>query len=350
VKTHAQAVLKKYDDGINIFEPLDNPNSDDKITVKDAKREGESIARKKSSERILRSTARRNGSKEDRNKSDKSNLLKKSAQPLSPVPAGESTLEKGRKQRNNPDPQKKQATSPSRKRTRGELSDDGSQRSSSPAPAGQTTLENDKKTRFSNFTPEEDAIIMDVVQNSSEQPFNKWVKLAKKLPGHNAKRIRERWINKLDPRICHLPFTDKEYLLLWESYRTFGKSWVKISARAFHFARSENQLKNAFYCAAFRKVVEEKFGHDALPMGIAEKRKPRESLKHLTSKEKEQRRRELKRAAMKRFHDRRKARIESMQEQIAALQVENERLHLSMEHETAAPAMQGTVLSCDGKI
>jgi hypothetical protein len=117
--------------------------------------------------------------------------------------------------------------------------------------------------RKGNWTEEEDRFIMQSVQSSSEQPFTRWSELAHRMPGRHGKQIRERWVNHLDPNINHLPFTKDDDLLLWNATKEHGKKWVEISAKYFKNARAENQIKNRWYSAAFKKFVAETFGPDA---------------------------------------------------------------------------------------
>ena len=101
------------------------------------------------------------------------------------------------------------------------------------------------------------------VQTSAEQPFTRWSELAHRMPGRHGKQIRERWVNHLDPNINHLPFTHEDDMKLWNATKEHGKKWVEISAKYFKNTRAENQIKNRWYSAAFKKFVAETFGPDA---------------------------------------------------------------------------------------
>ena len=65
-------------------------------------------------------------------------------------------------------------------------------------------------SRKGQWTDEEDAIVVDAVQNSIEDPFTRWSDLAQKLPGRVGKQVRDRWVNHLNPAINHLPFSRED--------------------------------------------------------------------------------------------------------------------------------------------
>jgi len=117
--------------------------------------------------------------------------------------------------------------------------------------------------RKGQWTDYEDAIVMEVVQNSSEQPFTRWSDLAQRLPGRVGKQIRDRWVNHLNPELDHMPFRREEDMLLWEGHQKLGKRWVEISTKYFHSRRSENHIKNRWYSANFKKIIANEFGPTA---------------------------------------------------------------------------------------
>jgi len=126
--------------------------------------------------------------------------------------------------------------------------------------------------RKGQWTDHEDAIVMEVVTSSSEQPFNRWSDLAQRLPGRVGKQIRDRWVNHLNPNINHLPFSREDDLLLWEGHKKLGKRWVEISTKYFNSSRSENHIKNRWYSASFKKFITNEFGPDAYSGGKANKK------------------------------------------------------------------------------
>eukprot|EP00529_Nitzschia_sp_RCC80_P008435 CAMPEP_0113504798 /NCGR_PEP_ID=MMETSP0014_2-20120614/34926_1 /TAXON_ID=2857 /ORGANISM="Nitzschia sp." /LENGTH=1174 /DNA_ID=CAMNT_0000399969 /DNA_START=400 /DNA_END=3924 /DNA_ORIENTATION=- /assembly_acc=CAM_ASM_000159 len=121
--------------------------------------------------------------------------------------------------------------------------------------------------RKGQWTDQEDAIVIEAVQTSSEQPFTRWSDLAQRLPGRVGKQIRDRWVNHLNPNINHLPFSREDDLLLWDGHKKLGKRWVEISTKLFNSSRSENHIKNRWYSASFKKFISNEFGADAYTGG-----------------------------------------------------------------------------------
>ena len=121
--------------------------------------------------------------------------------------------------------------------------------------------------RKGQWTDQEDAIVVEAVSTSQEQPFTRWSDLAQRLPGRVGKQIRDRWVNHLNPNINHLPFSRDDDLLLWEGHKKLGKRWVEISTKFFNSTRSENHIKNRWYSAAFKKFVNAEYGKDAYTGG-----------------------------------------------------------------------------------
>ena len=124
--------------------------------------------------------------------------------------------------------------------------------------------------RKGQWTDQEDAIVMEAVITSSEQPFTRWTDLAQQLPGRVGKQIRDRWVNHLNPKINHLPFTRDDDMLLWEAHKQLGKRWVDISVKFFDSTRSENRIKNRWYSASFKKFIAYEMGPDAYTRGNKE--------------------------------------------------------------------------------
>eukprot|EP00571_Detonula_confervacea_P010580 CAMPEP_0172306104 /NCGR_PEP_ID=MMETSP1058-20130122/7233_1 /TAXON_ID=83371 /ORGANISM="Detonula confervacea, Strain CCMP 353" /LENGTH=453 /DNA_ID=CAMNT_0013017885 /DNA_START=471 /DNA_END=1832 /DNA_ORIENTATION=- len=118
--------------------------------------------------------------------------------------------------------------------------------------------------RGRTWIKEEDAIVSKVVVAEPNPPFTRWSDLASlHLPGRTGKQARDRWNNYLNPAINHLPFSPTEDLRLWKAHGDLGKKWTEIGIEKFHTTRSENQIKNRWYSAAFKKYVAEEFGEDA---------------------------------------------------------------------------------------
>jgi Myb-like DNA-binding domain len=117
--------------------------------------------------------------------------------------------------------------------------------------------------RKGQWQDHEDAIVVEAVTTSTEQPFTRWSDLAQRLPGRVGKQIRDRWVNHLNPNINHLPFSREDDLLLWNGHKKYGKRWVEISTKFFNSNRSENHIKNRWYSASFKKFIANEFGPDA---------------------------------------------------------------------------------------
>ena len=117
--------------------------------------------------------------------------------------------------------------------------------------------------RKGQWTDAEDAIVVEAVTSSDEQPFTRWSDLAQRLPGRVGKQIRDRWVNHLNPNINHMPFSRADDLLLWNGHKKYGKRWVEISTQCFNSSRSENHIKNRWYSASFKKFISNEFGPDA---------------------------------------------------------------------------------------
>jgi hypothetical protein len=117
--------------------------------------------------------------------------------------------------------------------------------------------------RKGGWTEEEDEFILKSVAAAAEKPFTRWSELSVHMPGRHGKQIRERWINHLNPNINHSPFSREDDLMLWEAHQKHGKKWVEISTKYFNCSRAENQIKNRWYSAAFKKFIAEDFGPEA---------------------------------------------------------------------------------------
>ncbi|CAD8138654.1 unnamed protein product [Paramecium pentaurelia] len=107
-----------------------------------------------------------------------------------------------------------------------------------------------EKHKKVNWTPQEDQVLM---QLQSLHP-NKWCEIAIELMKicqtpyvRLGKQCRDRWVNKLDPKILNIPWYKEEELRLFQEVKKRGKRWADISAQVFKFRRTENTIKNRFY-------------------------------------------------------------------------------------------------------
>jgi myb proto-oncogene protein len=72
-----------------------------------------------------------------------------------------------------------------------------------------------------------------------------WKLLSEIIGTKTGKQIRERFINKLDPKIKNEDWTDEEDKLILKYYYEFGSRWSEISRKLP--GRPENKIKNRFY-------------------------------------------------------------------------------------------------------
>ena len=79
-----------------------------------------------------------------------------------------------------------------------------------------------------------------------------WKEIASRLPGRHGKQIRERYVNKLDPRLKHTPWTKEEDNILFDLHSKLGNQWVEIGK--FLPGRAINSIKNRYH--NHRRMVE----------------------------------------------------------------------------------------------
>jgi hypothetical protein len=102
--------------------------------------------------------------------------------------------------------------------------------------------------RDNPFTEEEDAVIRNHVRSRG---LREWATLSDVLEGRNAKQIRERWYNHLDPAISPCPWTPGEDKILIEQHSKRGNRWAEI-ARLLP-GRTGTAVKNRWLSALARK-------------------------------------------------------------------------------------------------
>jgi hypothetical protein len=99
-----------------------------------------------------------------------------------------------------------------------------------------------KKTVRRAFTPEEDAVLVEII---TKDPSMRWTEVAKHLPSRTARQCRERWAKYLTPQIRVAEWTEEEDLFLLRQIELHGHRWTAI-AQAF-VNRSDNDVKNRWY-------------------------------------------------------------------------------------------------------
>ncbi len=135
------------------------------------------------------------------------------------------------------------------------------------------------RASFRAYTPEEDGAIARAVL-AGPSKYSDWSTLARvineladpsPLPKRTGKQIRDRWVNYLNPSLNHEPWSREEDARLWKAHAELGNQWTVIGVERFHTTRSENQIKNRWNSAAFRKFALERYGRDpSIIMGRVE--------------------------------------------------------------------------------
>jgi hypothetical protein len=69
-----------------------------------------------------------------------------------------------------------------------------------------------------------------------------WWRVARHIPGRNARQCRERWENYLCPSIRNAPWTPEEEQLLLQKYSEIGPMWKQIAS--FFSARTAINVKS----------------------------------------------------------------------------------------------------------
>ena len=105
-----------------------------------------------------------------------------------------------------------------------------------------------------NWIGEEDNLLMELVSKYGQN----WQLISNNMKSSNrtGKQVRERYLNKLDPKISREPFTEEEDRIILEEYGRIGKKWSEISK--ILQGRPENSVKNRFYSHIQRKILKEK--------------------------------------------------------------------------------------------
>ena len=91
------------------------------------------------------------------------------------------------------------------------------------------------------WSTEEDETIKKLIKKVGKN----WKALSEMLGTKTGKQIRERFINKLDPKITKQQWSDEEDRKIIELYTQIGRKWSQISKHLP--GRPQNKIKNRFY-------------------------------------------------------------------------------------------------------
>ncbi|CAD8095844.1 unnamed protein product [Paramecium primaurelia] len=91
------------------------------------------------------------------------------------------------------------------------------------------------------WNQEEDTKLVQLVAQEGKN----WTKLARHFQGRTGKQIRERYLNKLDPALNFVPWTEQEDQEIVKYYNQYGAKWSVVASHLK--GRSENMVKNRFY-------------------------------------------------------------------------------------------------------
>ncbi|EXX63176.1 hypothetical protein RirG_154720 [Rhizophagus irregularis DAOM 197198w] len=101
------------------------------------------------------------------------------------------------------------------------------------------------------FTKEVDNIIIELMKKCGNLP-KPYVKVREAIPQYTSKQIRQRWISRLDPRLCrkYLDDDEKSFIVQWVEHNQepngtiHWKDLINEIEHKFGNLRSENTIKN----------------------------------------------------------------------------------------------------------
>lgn len=98
-----------------------------------------------------------------------------------------------------------------------------------------------KPIQRDRFSHEEDMQLKRLVE---EHGVNDWDLIASLMPERNARQVRERWSNYLDPNVNLEPWSEEEEDLLIKKHMELGNHWKKIAE--FFVNRTDINVKSKY--------------------------------------------------------------------------------------------------------
>ena len=89
------------------------------------------------------------------------------------------------------------------------------------------------------WSEDEDALLLNIVRS---QASTNWVKVSEFVHTRSPKQCRERYLQNLNPELCHDPITPEEGKVIEDLMAQMGKRWTEIAQRLS--GRSSNAVKN----------------------------------------------------------------------------------------------------------